>query len=108
MIPEEDEDETGAEYLLVFTHTRKVVKLHKAWGCWRAQRKEFQDFELAVSDALKAEMYHDYCRKCWPSSALTCLEEKADEDEVVSSDSPSSTLSGGSAAASVEGSGSPP
>jgi len=30
-IPEEDEEEGVAEHLLVFTHNRKVVKLHKAW-----------------------------------------------------------------------------
>ena len=107
-IPEEDEDEAGAEYILVFTHKRKVVKLHKAWGCWRARRREFQDFELVDADALKAEMYQDYCRTCWPSAAPTCLEANADEEEVISSGSSSSTLSGGSAVTPVECPGTPP
>jgi len=101
-LPEEVEDDAGAEYILVFTHKRKVVKLHKAWGCWRARRKEFQDFELVEADALKAEMYHDYCHKCWPSSAPTCLGRETDEEEVVSSGSSSSTLSCGSEGTAVE------
>ena len=67
-VPEvEGEDDDDAEYVLAFTHNRKSVRLRRARGCWRARKREFRDFELVDADALKADMYHDYCRKCWPS-----------------------------------------
>ena len=83
MPPGEVEEEGGivSKYLVVSTHKGRCVRLHLAYGCWRARQRSFAVFEYIDQDPAPREMYNAICRDCWPGRSgddLTAADGDAD------------------------------
>ena len=75
-------------YLIVVN--KRVRRLHRTNGCWRAVALSFREFEFVDLEPVPSELFTHYCRGCWPASAPG-LAEGSGEDSGVASASSGST-----------------
>ena len=94
--PEAKDDGGDGEvrYLIVYTHNRKVARLHRAGGCWRARRRDFQDFDLIEVEPAPRDMYNTYCTSCWPGHGREPTVEEEAEGGSTSSTTSAGQVSG--------------
>jgi hypothetical protein len=67
-----------APYLIVVN--KRIRRLHRTNGCWRACALSFAEFEFVDLEPVPPEMFTHYCRNCWSASS-TGLAEGSGEDE---------------------------
>ncbi len=74
---------------LVVTN-KKVRRLHRTNGCWRAVALAFREFEYVDLEPVPADRFTHYCRGCWPAPAVGDSDSSGGEIGSSSSDSGSS------------------
>ena len=99
---DKDSEDVDGDYAFVVATSKRGSRsiLHLKGGCWRAQRLAFNNYELVKSTSRPlASFYDGYCRDCWKGDAgpWTNIQEREEEEEVVSGEAGSSTSSDSSA-----------